>query len=188
MKPFKETTSSFFYKPTLTSVVGRSVTVTYFETSNLVESIVINNLGETTIMRFYNTSQLRSIALGKYVENIDSLSGAAINHYSFIMQYVDGEGTISTAHFPETFYLNGSIEYTLVPDGTDKKIAKYLKYYEYGTIEREMYFKHFSLDSLFIPIGTWKSYDKSGKLVVETQVTPDNIFELRNEIINELNH
>ncbi|MBK7128595.1 MAG: hypothetical protein IPM74_01265 [Crocinitomicaceae bacterium] len=146
----------------------RDLTISYFDSSNIIQFITVHDRTEMIIIEFYRSQNIKSLANGKYIDNEIEFGEIQPNTYNYFL-IRNGEGTSysSTQTLYNTFYESGKPKNILVRDLKDNFKFSYNVYHENGNIKTEMKFQHVSLDSLFVPVGIWKEYSLEGILQKE---------------------
>lgn len=146
----------------------RDLTISYFDSSNVIQFITVHNRTEMTIIEFYRSQNIKALANGRYVDNETEFREIQPNTYNYFL-IRDGDGTSysSTRILYNTYYESGKPKNVMVRDLNDNFKFSYNAYHENGNIKTEMKFQHESLNSLFVPIGVWKEYSLEGTLQKE---------------------
>lgn len=151
------------------------LTIYYYDSISSIKTMVYHDHKELTIFGFYPNQKLHYMVHGRYIDQESDLEAESINEYNFFA-VADGSSLLynQTNYYYDSYYPNGVKKTELIGIKTDQYVCKYFQYHENGTIQKEMTFKHFSMDSLFTPIGTWIEFDSSG--TVEKEYKAPSIY------------
>lgn len=170
-------TSSYFRLVKQNSV---DFTIRYYDSTSLIKSVKYHDHKIVTVIGFYRSQVVKYIDRGTYVDTDEDLFSEAVNQFNSLFRL--DQNSLSYSAFSgcfDSFFPNANKRTELIAVADENLLCKYLEYYLNGKVKKEMYFKHYSLDSLFVPYGTWFEFDSTGtetaKYLAPNDYVPENI-------------